>query len=118
MRRFVVPVSYLNQPLFQELLSHAEEKFGFDHPMAALTIPCKKDAFIDLISRLNALFTPAPPAPPRLLPLESLFFSGDKDCFRDNANLPGDWRFLISSANGVSQCNDPPYVGRYRTYLT
>ncbi|KAK9112973.1 hypothetical protein Scep_020492 [Stephania cephalantha] len=32
-RRFVVPISYLNHPSFQELLDHAEEEFGFDHPM-------------------------------------------------------------------------------------
>ncbi|PON63292.1 Small auxin-up RNA [Parasponia andersonii] len=54
MKRFVIPVSFLNQPSFQELLSQAEEEFGFDHPMGALTIPCKEDAFIDLFSRLNA----------------------------------------------------------------
>ncbi|PON99971.1 Small auxin-up RNA [Trema orientale] len=51
--KFVIPVSYLNQPSFQELLSQAEEEFGFDHPMGALTIPCREDAFIDLISHLN-----------------------------------------------------------------
>ena len=54
MKRFVIPVSYLNQPSFQELLSQAEEEFGFDHPLGALTIPCREDIFIDLISRLNA----------------------------------------------------------------
>ncbi|XP_062076975.1 auxin-induced protein 15A-like [Humulus lupulus] len=54
MKRFVIPLSYLNQPSFQDLLSQAEEEFGFDHSMGALTIPCREDAFIDLISRLNA----------------------------------------------------------------
>ncbi|KAF4347892.1 hypothetical protein CsatB_015435 [Cannabis sativa] len=54
MKRFVIPLSILNQPSFQELLSQAEEEFGFDHPMGALTIPCPEDTFIDLISRLNA----------------------------------------------------------------
>ncbi|AES89301.1 SAUR-like auxin-responsive family protein [Medicago truncatula] len=29
MKRFVIPVSYLNQPLFQELLNQAEEEFGW-----------------------------------------------------------------------------------------
>nr|AMQ09544.1 small auxin up regulated protein [Boehmeria nivea] len=53
-KRFVIPVSYLNQPSFQDLLSQAEEEFGFEHPMGGLTIPCREDAFIDLISRLNA----------------------------------------------------------------
>ncbi|KAF9620790.1 hypothetical protein IFM89_014727 [Coptis chinensis] len=52
-KRFVVPVSYLNQPWFQDLLSRAEEEFGFDHLMGGLTIPCKEDTFIDLTSRLN-----------------------------------------------------------------
>ncbi|PON39098.1 Small auxin-up RNA [Parasponia andersonii] len=30
------------------------DEYGFDHPMGGLTIPCKEDAFIDLISDLNA----------------------------------------------------------------
>ncbi|XP_027354818.1 auxin-induced protein 10A5-like [Abrus precatorius] len=53
MRRFVIRVSYLNQPSFQELLSQAEEEFGYDHPMGALTIPCNEDEFLNLTSRLN-----------------------------------------------------------------
>ncbi|KAF8370060.1 hypothetical protein HHK36_031916 [Tetracentron sinense] len=50
-RRFVVPISYLNHPSFQDLLSRAEEEFGFNHPTGGLTIPCKIAAFIDLTSR-------------------------------------------------------------------
>nr|XP_011465141.1 PREDICTED: auxin-induced protein 15A-like [Fragaria vesca subsp. vesca] len=53
MKRFVIPVSYLNQPLFLDLLSKAEEEFGYDHPMGGLTIPCSEDTFLDLTSRLN-----------------------------------------------------------------
>ncbi|KAI8554161.1 hypothetical protein RHMOL_Rhmol05G0077100 [Rhododendron molle] len=52
-KRFVIPISYLNNPLFQDLLSQAEEEFGFDHPMGGLTIPCREDTFIDLASRLG-----------------------------------------------------------------
>ncbi|XP_022944363.1 auxin-responsive protein SAUR24-like [Cucurbita moschata] len=52
-KRFVVPIFYLNHPSFQQLLSHAEEKFGFHHPHGGLTIPCKEDAFIHLTSRLQ-----------------------------------------------------------------
>ncbi|KAG5581799.1 hypothetical protein H5410_052426 [Solanum commersonii] len=52
-RRFVMPVSYLSQPLFQDLFAQAEEEFGFDHLMGGLTIPCKEDVFIDLTSRLK-----------------------------------------------------------------
>ena len=53
MKRFVVPISYLNQPSFQDLLRMAEEEFGFDHPMGGLTIPCSEETFINLASRLN-----------------------------------------------------------------
>ncbi|KAK9133250.1 hypothetical protein Scep_012778 [Stephania cephalantha] len=52
-KRFVVPVSYLNHPSFQELLSSAEEEFGFSHPMGGLTIPCKESTFINLTSHLT-----------------------------------------------------------------
>ncbi|KAJ7967227.1 Auxin-responsive protein [Quillaja saponaria] len=54
-KRFVVPVSFLSQPSFQELLSKAEEEFGFNHSMGGLTIPCREDIFIDLASHLNRL---------------------------------------------------------------
>ncbi|XP_057510029.1 auxin-responsive protein SAUR22-like [Actinidia eriantha] len=54
-KRFVVPISYLNQPSFQDLLSQAEEEFGFDHPMGGLSIPCREDIFIDLTSQLGGL---------------------------------------------------------------
>ncbi|KAK4477184.1 hypothetical protein RD792_016397 [Penstemon davidsonii] len=52
-RRFVIPLSYLNHPSFQDLLCRAEEEFGFDHPMGGLTIPCSEDLFIDLTSSLG-----------------------------------------------------------------
>lgn len=55
-KRFVVPISYLNHHSFQEMLSRAEEEFGFDQPiMGGLTIPCSEDDFIHLTSRLNFL---------------------------------------------------------------
>ncbi|KAJ6927336.1 hypothetical protein NC651_011411 [Populus alba x Populus x berolinensis] len=50
---FVVPVSYLNEPSFQDLLTKAEEEFGFNHPMGGLTIPCREDKFIDVLSSLS-----------------------------------------------------------------
>ncbi|KAJ4716698.1 Auxin-responsive protein [Melia azedarach] len=52
-KRYVVPISYLNHPLFADLLNRAEEEFGFNHPMGGLTIPCKEEAFIDVTSRLH-----------------------------------------------------------------
>ncbi|KAF3434605.1 hypothetical protein FNV43_RR21690 [Rhamnella rubrinervis] len=51
--RFVIPISYLNHPLFQDLLNQAEEEFGFDHPTGGLTIPCNEAYFISLTSALN-----------------------------------------------------------------
>ncbi|XP_010246401.1 PREDICTED: auxin-responsive protein SAUR21-like [Nelumbo nucifera] len=53
-KRFVVPISYLNHPLFQDLLCRAEEEFGFNHPMGGLTIPCQEEVFLDLTSRLSS----------------------------------------------------------------
>ncbi|CAI0380797.1 unnamed protein product [Linum tenue] len=45
-KRFLVSLSYLSHPSFQDLLSMAEEEFGFDHPMGGLTIPCSEESFI------------------------------------------------------------------------
>ena len=44
-KRYVVPLSYLNEPVFQELLSMAEEEFRYEHPMSRLTIPCREDIY-------------------------------------------------------------------------
>jgi len=53
MKRFVIPISYLNQTSFQELLNQAEEQFEYDHPMGGLTIPCREEIFLDIASHLN-----------------------------------------------------------------
>jgi len=53
MKRFVIPISYLNQPTFQELLNQAEEQFEYDYSMGGLTIPCREDIFLDITSHLN-----------------------------------------------------------------
>ncbi|KAM7475093.1 hypothetical protein LguiB_022336 [Lonicera macranthoides] len=50
---YFIPLSYLNHPSFQDLLSQAEEVFGFDHPMGGLTIPCREEAFTNLTRSLN-----------------------------------------------------------------
>ncbi|KAH1142860.1 hypothetical protein GLYMA_U045000v4 [Glycine max] len=56
---FMIPVSYLNQPAFQDLptfqdlLNEAEEEFGYEHPMGGLTIPCSEDVFQRITSCLN-----------------------------------------------------------------
>ncbi|PKA64186.1 Auxin-induced protein 15A [Apostasia shenzhenica] len=43
-RRFVVPVEYVNHPLFLGLLKEAEEEFGFDQK-GAITLPCHVEEF-------------------------------------------------------------------------
>ncbi|GMP64099.1 hypothetical protein CsSME_00025534 [Camellia sinensis var. sinensis] len=53
-KRFVVPVSVLNHPSFQDL---PFIKFGFHHPMGGLTIPCKEEAFLELTSQLINIFS-------------------------------------------------------------
>ncbi|MFQ6630320.1 hypothetical protein Gotur_007564 [Gossypium turneri] len=40
MSRFMIPISYLNHPLFEGLLHLAEEEFGFDHPGVVLKLFC------------------------------------------------------------------------------
>ncbi|KAK8563013.1 hypothetical protein V6N12_011075 [Hibiscus sabdariffa] len=52
-KRFVIPVSFLNQPSFQDLLGMSEQEFGYSHPTGGLTIPCNEDIFVDVTSRLN-----------------------------------------------------------------
>ncbi|TMW80521.1 hypothetical protein EJD97_018798 [Solanum chilense] len=52
-KRFVIPISFLSEPLFHDLLSQSEEEFGFDHPMGGVTIPCSEDLFINLTSILR-----------------------------------------------------------------
>ncbi|KAF6160569.1 hypothetical protein GIB67_019509 [Kingdonia uniflora] len=50
--RFIVPISFLNHPEFQNLLQRAEEEFGFDHDMG-LTLPCEEVVFRSLTSMIR-----------------------------------------------------------------
>ncbi|XVE67093.1 hypothetical protein DITRI_Ditri08aG0132400 [Diplodiscus trichospermus] len=52
-KRFVIPISFLNHPLFRDLLNRAEEEFGFNQPMGGLTIPCSEEHFIRIITILS-----------------------------------------------------------------
>lgn len=52
-KRFVITISFMSQPSFQDLLSHAEQEFRLDHLMGGVTVPNREDVFIDLISRLR-----------------------------------------------------------------
>ncbi|KAI4316913.1 hypothetical protein L6164_024842 [Bauhinia variegata] len=50
--RYIVPISFLSRPEFQNLLQQAEEEFGFDHERG-LTIPCEQVVFESLTSMLR-----------------------------------------------------------------
>ncbi|MQM04480.1 hypothetical protein Taro_037281 [Colocasia esculenta] len=52
-KRFVVPVSYLKHPLFQNLLHRAEEEFGLDQPEGGLRLPCSEHTFLRVISQVG-----------------------------------------------------------------
>ncbi|KAL3521699.1 hypothetical protein ACH5RR_019848 [Cinchona calisaya] len=43
-QRFIIPVIYINHPLFTHLLKEAEEEYGFDHK-GPLNIPCHVEEF-------------------------------------------------------------------------
>ncbi|KAL1566827.1 SAUR-like auxin-responsive protein family [Salvia divinorum] len=44
LRRFIIPTSYLGDPLFEVLLKKVEDEFGFYHS-GGLTIPCDIETF-------------------------------------------------------------------------
>ncbi|KAJ6692814.1 SAUR-LIKE AUXIN-RESPONSIVE PROTEIN FAMILY-RELATED [Salix purpurea] len=54
-KRFTIPISYLKHPSLQNLLSQAEEEFGFNHPTGGLSIPCSEEEFTGLILRMSSL---------------------------------------------------------------
>lgn len=43
-QRFVIPLIYINHPLFVQLLKEAEEEYGFDHN-GPINIPCHVEEF-------------------------------------------------------------------------
>lgn len=44
MKRFVVPISYLKNPMLQQLLAEAAEEFGFDS-QKRIVLPCDESTF-------------------------------------------------------------------------
>ncbi|GAB2224048.1 hypothetical protein Droror1_Dr00004794 [Drosera rotundifolia] len=49
MARFVVPTSYLKNPIFQQLLRNAAEEYGFDS-QDKIVLPCDESTFLSLTS--------------------------------------------------------------------
>lgn len=52
-KRVLVPVIYINHPLFGQLLREAEEEYGHDHP-GGITIPCRFSDFENVNTRIAA----------------------------------------------------------------
>ncbi|KAL8045055.1 hypothetical protein ABFX02_08G087600 [Erythranthe guttata] len=52
-QRFVIPISYLYNPLFQRLLDRASEIYGYQ-TNGPLMLPCSVDDFIHLRWRIEA----------------------------------------------------------------
>lgn len=52
--RVLVPVIYINHPLFGQLLKKAEEEYGHDHP-GGITIPCRISEFENVKTRIAAV---------------------------------------------------------------
>ncbi|KAL4195190.1 hypothetical protein AMTRI_Chr05g72160 [Amborella trichopoda] len=50
--RFMVPLAYLNHPIFQELLSMAKEEFGFTR-CGPLLMPCEASIIEYIVSLLS-----------------------------------------------------------------
>ncbi|KAI3745157.1 hypothetical protein L1987_58263 [Smallanthus sonchifolius] len=51
-RRFIVRATYLNHPIFQKLLTDAEEEYGFSN-IGPLTIPCEESEFEEILRFLS-----------------------------------------------------------------
>ncbi|KAL3838031.1 hypothetical protein ACJIZ3_022622 [Penstemon smallii] len=47
LRRFIIPVMYVNHPLFMQLLKEAEEEYGFDQK-GPINIPCHVEEFCEI----------------------------------------------------------------------
>lgn len=53
-QRMLVPVVFINHPLFVDLLKESEKEFGFDHP-GGITIPCRISEFQRVQTRIKAI---------------------------------------------------------------
>lgn len=47
-KRYVIPTSYLKNPIFQKLLEKAAEEFGF-HSHKGIVLPCDESTFQKVI---------------------------------------------------------------------
>ncbi|XP_071693978.1 auxin-responsive protein SAUR50-like [Rutidosis leptorrhynchoides] len=50
--RYIVPISCLDHPTFQDLLHRSEEEFGFHHDMGII-IPCQEVEFLSFFMLIS-----------------------------------------------------------------
>ncbi|CAH2064410.1 unnamed protein product [Thlaspi arvense] len=50
--RHVIPITFLNHPIFQMMLQEAEEEFGFRQERG-ITIPCDQNIFLSLLDSIK-----------------------------------------------------------------
>ncbi|XP_073028486.1 uncharacterized protein [Primulina eburnea] len=53
-QRMLVPLAYINHPLFVDLLKESEKEYGFNHP-GGITIPCRISEFERVQTRIKAV---------------------------------------------------------------
>ncbi|XP_022844523.1 auxin-responsive protein SAUR32-like [Olea europaea var. sylvestris] len=51
-QRFIIPVIYINHPLFMQLLKAAEEEYGFDQK-GPINIPCHVEEFRHVHAKID-----------------------------------------------------------------
>ncbi|CAI9762513.1 unnamed protein product [Fraxinus pennsylvanica] len=51
-QRFIIPVIYINHPLFMQLLKSAEEEYGFDQK-GPINIPCHVEEFRHIQGKID-----------------------------------------------------------------
>ncbi|KAJ6802340.1 putative indole-3-acetic acid-induced protein ARG7 [Iris pallida] len=59
-RRFVVRAAHLNHPVFRQLLSQAEEEYGFSSQPGPLSLPCDESLFEQVLRHISS--TPNSPS--------------------------------------------------------
>ncbi|KAJ7957128.1 Auxin-induced protein [Quillaja saponaria] len=52
LKRFIVPLSYLKNPVFQQLMEKAAEEYGFGH--RSIVLPCDEIHFQRVIDYMEA----------------------------------------------------------------
>ncbi|KAK8987189.1 hypothetical protein V6N11_026945 [Hibiscus sabdariffa] len=58
MRRFIVRATYLNHPMFRNLLVQTEEEYGFNHD-GPLTFPCDESFFEEILRVVSRSDSPS-----------------------------------------------------------